>query len=144
MFFVFFYCIIRIAAGTETVRCLLCGQPRRNIAGANAPIPAATLAGNQNTTNVLNQTNTLAQPNLTMATLSTNPPENMDLATMKSMGPSVSTRTSGNDGNSCFVYGKDGEMYIGRSPDGKPIVASALANKPETNYLEHLTNSQNN
>jgi hypothetical protein len=74
------------AAGTETVRCLLCGNPRHNVSGA---IPLA----------------------------SDEPPA-------RAFGPGVSTRMYAGDGQgtSCFVYSETGEMFMGRSPDGKPIV----------------------
>jgi hypothetical protein len=75
------------AAGTEPVRCLLCGNPRHNVAGA-IPIEESVL---------------------------------------RNVGPGVSTRMQGADGgNSCFVYSETGEMFLGRSPDGKPIIMKNL------------------
>ncbi|OHT01857.1 hypothetical protein TRFO_07437 [Tritrichomonas foetus] len=84
------------AAGTESVRCLMCGQSRTNVTGA------------------------IDDPTL-----------------MKAIGNAVSSRVTGSDGagNVCFVYGEHGEMYFGRSPDGKPIYSkpSSLA---ESNLSE--------
>ena len=77
------------AAGTEPVRCLLCGNPRHSVTGA---FDAASL----------------------------NP------MSVKPAGPSVSSRVSGADGSVCYVYGENGQMYLGRSQDGKPIVLSNL------------------
>ena len=45
---------------------------------------------------------------------------------VKPAGPSVSSRVSGADGSVCYVYGENGQMYLGRSQDGKPIVLSNL------------------
>jgi hypothetical protein len=70
------------AAGTEQVRCLLCGNPRHNVAGAIPPAEDA-------------------------------PPTRVG-------GPGVSTRVGGDA--TCFVYSETGEMFLGRSNDGKPIV----------------------
>ncbi|OHT06387.1 hypothetical protein TRFO_05584 [Tritrichomonas foetus] len=79
------------AAGTETVKCLLCGNPRHNVSGAID-----------------------------------------DPVMQKLVGPGVSSRVTGADGtgNVCFVYGERGEMYFGRSQDGKPIVLKSLLNDP--------------
>lgn len=83
------------AAGTETVRCLMCGQPRANVTGA------------------------IDDPTI-----------------VKAIGNAVSTRVTGSngDGNVCFVYGEHGEMYFGRSMDGKPMYSKELnpANTEET------------
>ena len=81
------------AAGTETVRCLLCGNPRHSVAGA------------------------IDDPIL-----------------QRMIGPGVSSRVTGADGNGnvCFVYGEHGEMYLGRSQDGKPIVLKNLLNEPSS------------
>jgi Mg2+ and Co2+ transporter CorA len=79
------------AAGTEPVKCLLCGNPRQNVKGA-IPIVA----------------------------------DDTGLRTVGG-GPGMSTRMAGADGgNSCFVYSETGEMFLGRSPDGKPIVLKNL------------------
>jgi DNA repair exonuclease SbcCD ATPase subunit len=44
------------------------------------------------------------------------------------IGTPVSTRVASVDqaGNSCFVYGERGELYYGRSPDGKSIYSKGL------------------
>jgi hypothetical protein len=74
------------AAGTEQLRCLLCGRPR-------------TMAG------------AIDDPEL-----------------IKALGPGCSTRVTSVDGTlgtACFVYGDHGEVFFGRSPDGKPILGTA-------------------
>ena len=81
------------AAGTETVRCLMCGQPRNNVTG------------------------TIDDP-----------------AIIKAIGNAFSTRVTGadSDGNVCFVYGEHGEMFLGRSPDGKPILSHQVSSRRES------------
>jgi hypothetical protein len=77
------------AAGTEAVRCLLCGNPKHNISQA-IPMEDA-------------------------------PPRPVG-------GPGISSRIQGMDGTgaSCFVYSETGEMFLGRSVDGKPIILKNL------------------
>jgi hypothetical protein len=72
------------AAGTEAVRCLLCGNPKHGISQA---IP-------------------------------------LDEIGPRTHQPGISSRIHGVDGQgaSCFVYSETGEMFFGRSPDGKPII----------------------
>jgi hypothetical protein len=57
----------------------------------------------------------------------------MDETTYRAMGPGTSSRIQGIDGTgaSCFVYSETGEMFLGRSVDGKPIVLK--------NILEPMT-----
>ncbi|KAH0787416.1 hypothetical protein GPJ56_008611 [Histomonas meleagridis] len=73
------------STGTENIRCLCCGRPRRNIKGA------------------------IDDPSMVN----------------KIAGP-VSTRVLGDgEGQVCFVYGERGDMYIGRSGNGKSIFSKA-------------------
>lgn len=90
------------AAGTEIVRCLMCGQPRTNVTGA---IDDPTLA--------------------------------------KAIGNAVSSRVCGADGqgNVCFVYGEHGEMYQGRSADGKPIYSKMFNSEDEGGNATGRTNN---
>ena len=76
------------AAGTETIRCLLCGNPRHNVSQA---IPVSEEMAEKG-------------------------------------GPPISAPMQGIDGkgNPCFVYSQGGEMFLGRSMDGKPIIMKQL------------------
>lgn len=94
------------AAGTEPVRCLLCGNPRHNIAGA------------------FDQQMTI---NTNASNINVNPMQ-ITKAGLNSL--SVSSRVSGADGSVCYVYGNNGQMYLGRSQDGKPVVLKNLLNDP--------------
>jgi chromosome segregation ATPase len=86
------------AAGTEAVRCLLCGNPKHNVAQA---IP------------------------------------HDDAPPRPYGGPGLSSRIQGVDGNgaSCFVYSETGEMFLGRSADGKPIILKNLLGQPQPQPL---------
>lgn len=90
------------AAGTEPVRCLLCGNPRHGISGAADGNPAIQPQQMQQTNN---------RPSAPVA-------------------PGMSTRVSGADGNACYVYGENGQLFLGRSGDGKPIILKNLMNDP--------------
>lgn len=91
------------AAGTEPVRCLLCGNPRHNIAGAFDQSVLASSNANVN-------------------------PISIKQTGLNSL--SVSSRVSGADGSVCYVYGNNGQMYLGRSQDGKPVVLKNLMTDP--------------
>ncbi|KAK8884161.1 hypothetical protein M9Y10_043267 [Tritrichomonas musculus] len=91
------------AAGTEPVRCLLCGNPRHSVTGAFDANITTNASININSINPMS---------------------------IKPTGLSVSSRVSGADGSVCYVYGENGQMYLGRSQDGKPIVLKNLMNDP--------------
>ena len=91
------------AAGTENIRCLLCGQIRKGVSGAGAGYTEAqSQAATQNTQSKYADD------------------QNVNFSTGPVLSSSVADGTG--EGAACLVYSKDGEMFKGRSFEKERIV----------------------